>query len=176
MRLDDCFQLGKVIKPNGLKGKVSVFLDTDNPEYYSNMESVFVLIQNKLVPFFIESLEPRGDHAVIKFEGINSHEDADSLRDAGIYLPLEILPPLEGTSFYFHEIVGFDVVDEHGNLIGKVSSVYDTGPQDLLSVMHGEKEILIPIHDDIIKRIDREHKQIEAHLPDGLVSLYLHVT
>lgn len=170
--MDDCFQLGKVIKPHGLKGEVSVLLETDNPENYHEMESVFVLIQNKLVPFFIDTLDIQRDRAIIKFEGIDSHEDALTIKDALLYLPLDVLPPLEGTSFYFHEITGFSVIDREHGPIGMVQAVYDSGAQHLIAVVNGEREILIPVHDDILKDIDREEKSLHVHLPDGLFDLY----
>jgi len=172
MRLDDCFQLGRVIKPHGLKGEVSVFIESDNPEYYSEMESVFVLMQNKLVPFFIEALDVRDDRAIVKFEGIDTHDEALSLKDHLLYLPLDVLPPLEGTSFYFHEIIGFGVLDKQHGIIGTVQAVYDSGAQNLLSVLADGGELLIPIHDDIILNIDREQTLIEVDLPDGLIELY----
>ena len=173
MRLDDCFQLGKVIKPHGLKGQVSVLLETDYPENYTEMESVFVLVQNKLVPFFIESIDIQRDRATIKFDGIDSQEDALTLRDAVLYLPLDVLPPLEGTSFYFHEITGFTIVDEKLGPIGLVQAVYDSGAQNLISALYNDKEILIPVHDDILKHIDREEEKIFVSLPDGLIDLYM---
>lgn len=70
MNIDACYQLGYVIKKHGVKGEVSVLLDVDFPEEYSELESVFVEINQKLVPFFIEAIQIRDDKAVIKFEHI----------------------------------------------------------------------------------------------------------
>jgi 16S rRNA processing protein RimM len=173
MRLDDCFQLGKVTKPHGLKGEVSVWLDTDSPENYEEMESVFVLTGNKLVPFFIEYLDLNKDRAIVKFEGIDDQSSALSLKNAELYLPLSILPERENNAFYFHEIIGHLVKDcNHGD-VGIVESVYTAGAQDLLAVRHKKGEVLIPIHDDIIEQVDRSNKCIHVCLPAGLLELYL---
>ena len=172
MRLDDCFQLGHVTKPHGLKGEVSIYLDTDYPDSYSELESVFVHQQNNLIPFFIEHIDIRGDRAIIKFEGVDTEAQAAELRNLPVYLPIDMLPPRKGKDFYFHEIIGFEVVDKSAGTIGKVQSIYSSGPQDLLSVVHDTKEILIPIHDDIISTVDRDQQRIIVDLPEGLLELY----
>ena len=90
-----------------------------------------------------------------------------------LYLPLTFLPKLEGNKFYFHEVIGFTIQDSvHGD-IGTIQSVNDTTAQALFEVLKGEKQLLIPINDDIITKVDRENKTIEVTTPDGLVALYL---
>ena len=173
MRAEDCFQLGYVTKPHGLKGEVSIFLDTDIPEYYQEMESVFVQIENRLVPFFIDTIEVRKDRAIVKFEGVDSLEEAESMRGMGLYLPVDQLPALDDKSFYYHEIEGFMAQDlQHGE-IGVINTVYSSGPQDLFSILSGSKEILVPVHDDILVRVDRDERKVILSLPDGLLDLYM---
>jgi 16S rRNA processing protein RimM len=173
MRAEDCFQLGYVTKPHGLKGEVSIFLDTDVPEYYQEMESVFVQIENKLVPFFIDTIEIRKDRAIVKFEGVDSLEEAESMRGMGLYLPADQLPTLDDKSFYYHEIEGFTAQDVHHGEIGVINTVYSSGPQDLFSILFNSKEILVPVHDDILVRINRDEKKVVLSLPEGLLDLYL---
>ncbi len=173
MRVEDCFQLGYVTKPHGLKGEVSIFLDTDVPEYYQEMESVFVQIENRLIPFFIDAIDIRKDKAIVKFEGVDTFESAESMRGNGLYLPVDQLPPMDNKSFYYHEIVGYSAEDiQHGG-IGVIGAVYTSGPQDLFSILFKEKEVLVPVHDDIIVSINRDEKKILLNLPEGLLDLYL---
>ena len=75
MRLDDCFELGHIQKPHGLKGELSIFLDTDFPEDYEDLGSVFVLDENGLVPFFMEYIQLTSDQkAIVKFEDIDTFD------------------------------------------------------------------------------------------------------
>jgi 16S rRNA processing protein RimM len=175
MRKEDCFYLGKVVSKFSFKGEVLVKLDTDEPGLYENLESVFVDFRNKLIPFFItQSSLQKSDLLRIRFEDVEGEEEADRLIGSSLYLPLSMLPKLTGKRFYYHEIIGFDVVDNARGLLGKIMSVNDQTPQALLEVKTADgKEILIPINDNIIREINRIEKIIRVAAPEGLVDLYL---
>jgi 16S rRNA processing protein RimM len=173
MKVDSCFQLGYILKPHGLQGDVLVFLDTDKPEYYEGMESVFIKIENKLVPFLISELQLRKNRAIIRFEGVHSIEEAERLKGNSLYLPLEQLPPLEDDQFYYHDVINFMIIDESGQDIGKVHTIYEANGNDLFAVYLENREVLIPIQDDFIREIDYENQKIHMHLPKGLLEVYL---
>ncbi|MBL3654806.1 ribosome maturation factor RimM [Fulvivirga sediminis] len=173
MNIDECFQLGYIIKKHGLKGEVNVLLDVDDPQYYQELESVFVEINKKLVPFFIDSLSLKGNKAVVKFEDVDTAELADELIGNSLFLPLAVLPKLSGNQFYFHEIMGYEVIDETQGSIGEVKDVYASPQQDLLAVDFNQKEILVPINDEIILSVSHEEKKVKVSLPEGLLDIYL---
>lgn len=174
MRKEDCFYLGKIAKKFSFKGEVLVYLDTDEPELYENMESVFVEFNNNLVPFFIENSSPhKNDFLRVKFEDTDSEEDADELIGSHIYLPLSMLPKLEGNKFYFHEVIGFEIEDKRLGVVGIIQSINDTTSQPLFEVLNGKTEILIPMIDHFLVEVDRKNKKIIMDLPEGLVDLYL---
>lgn len=171
----DCFYLGKIAKKFSFKGEVLLFLDTDEPEIYENLESVFVELHDEnLIPFFIESAQLHRNHFLrVQFEDVYTEEDADDIIGAEVYLPLSMLPKLEGNQFYYHEITDFNVIDETHGAIGKLSRVNDNGVQPLFVIINNDKEILVPVIDDFIVKIDRENKQLHLRTPQGLVDLYL---
>jgi 16S rRNA processing protein RimM len=173
MNIDACYQLGYVIKKHGVKGEVSVLLDTDDPEEYSDMESVFVEINQKLIPFFIDSIQIRGNKAVIKFEDVDDGPSADELKAKKLYLPLTTLPKLKKGQFYYHEVIGYEVVDKKLGNIGPILGVFTSNMQDLLTVSHNDIEVLVPINDDIVKFADHKIRQLHVDLPDGLLDVYL---
>ena len=174
MRKEDCFYLGKVAKKFSFKGEVLVYLDTDEPELYENMESVFVECNNNLVPFFIESSSlHKNDFLRIRFEDMTTEEEADTIMGNAIYLPLKMLPKLTGNKFYFHEVIGFEIEDKRVGVFGKIVSINDTTAQPLFEVLNGEVEMLIPMIDHFIVKIDRENKKVIMDLPEGLVEMYL---
>ena len=174
MRKEECFYLGKIVSKFSFKGEVLAKLDTDEPELYENLESVFISLGNNLVPFFIRRCRLHKSNLLrIDFEEVNEEADADRIMGSELFLPLNFLPKLEGDKFYFHEVIGFTVVDSaHGN-IGIVQSVNDTTSQALFEVLKGDKQLLIPINDQIITKVDRETKTIQVTTPEGLVDLYL---
>ncbi|MCB0371866.1 MAG: 16S rRNA processing protein RimM [Muricauda sp.] len=174
MRKEDCFYLGKVVSKYSFKGEVLVKLDTDEPDIYENMESVFVSLGNNLVPFFIDRCRLHKSNLLrIDFEEVKDEPTADKIIGAELYLPLAMLPPLSGNKFYFHEVIGFSLMDEvHGN-IGIIKSINDSASQDLFEVEKDDKQLLIPINDDIITKVDRKNRTIHVKTPEGLVDLYL---
>src|SRR5690554_5264256 len=153
MQKKDTFYLGKVAKKFSFKGEVLIYLDTDEPELYQNLESIFVGFGKDLVPFFIESSSlHRNDFLRTKFEDINSEEEADKIIGCEVYLPLSMLPKLEGNKFYFHEVIGYAVEDINFGNIGTIASINDSAAQAIFTITHPEdKEILIPIIDQFIE-------------------------
>lgn len=174
MTKEECFYLGKIVAKFSFKGEVSIKLDTDDPEAYLEMESVYVEYGNNLVPFFIErSLLQKSNLLRVKFEEIDSEEDANDLLKCSVYLPLELLPELDDDQFYYHEIIGFSIEDVHFGYVGRLVSVNDNTAQELFEIDREGKRILIPIHDHFLEKVDKEHQTIYVNAPEGLIDLYL---
>ncbi|OYQ44870.1 16S rRNA processing protein RimM [Flavobacterium cyanobacteriorum] len=174
MRKEDCFFLGKIAKKFSFKGEVLIWLDTDEPGLYKNLESVFVEVNKHLVPFFITSSSlHKNDFLRVRFEDVDTEEDADALVGKELYLPLSALPKLEGNRFYFHEVIGFTAEDQRLGDIGTIQSINDSTAQPLFEIKKGDTEILVPMIDDFIVKVDRENKKIILNTPEGLVDLYL---
>ncbi|MDP5045077.1 ribosome maturation factor RimM [Leeuwenhoekiella sp. W20_SRS_FM14] len=174
MRKEECFYLGKIVRKFSFKGELLAKLDTDEPEMYENLESVFVDFNGNLVPFFIHSCQLHKSTLLrIDFEDVNTEEDAEDLINAELFLPLSMLPQLEGTQFYYHEIIGFTVKDISFGEVGTITGVNDNTSQALFEIDHKGKEVLIPINDDFIKEVDRSTKIITIDAPEGLIDIYI---
>lgn len=174
MNKADCFYLGYVAKLHGFKGEVSLFLDVTNPADYETLDAVFIDINDQLTPFFVESLKLKNNgFAAVRFEGLNDEANAKKLLRKQLYLPAQVLPKLEGTNFYDHEVVGFKVIDEAYGEVGVLEQVVDFKVNPLLQVMNGEKEVLIPLLEGTVKKVDRESKELHVTTPEGLIALYL---
>lgn len=174
MRKKDCFYLGKVAKKYSFKGEVLVYLDTDEPELYTELESMFVEINGHLVPFFIErSSLHREKFLRTQFEDMDSEEIADTIVGKDVYLPLTMLPKLEGNKFYYHEVVGFNAIDQRLGNFGTILRISDNGVQALFEVQKDDAVILIPLIDEFIIEVNRENKSILFNTPEGLIDLYI---
>jgi len=174
MRKKDCFYLGKIAKKFSFKGEVLVYLDTDEPEMYTELESMFVDINGHLVPFFIEKASLHKEKFLrTKFEDIDSESDADDIVGKDVYLPLTALPKLEGNKFYYHEVIGFDAVDQRLGNFGTIVKISDNGVQALFEIQKGEALILVPLIDAFIVEVNRGNKSILFNTPEGLIDLYL---
>lgn len=174
MNKDNCYQLGHIAKVHGLHGEVGIVLDVDYPEDYEDLKHVFVEQKSRLVPFFLEHFVVSHSNKVLaKFEDYDSVEDAEKLVGSALFLPLSQLETLKEDQYYYHELIGFGVIDESLGEIGEVKVIYDLETQDLLGVDHKGKEILIPIQDQIIQKVDKAAKKVYCHLPTGLLEIYL---
>ena len=174
MQKKDCFFVGKIVKKYSFKGELLVKLDTDEPQQFLEMESVFVEKHKNLIPFFIESLSLHKSTLLrIKFEEVHNEADADALLGSELFLPLDRLPKLSGNKFYYHEIIGFNVQDKKFGPAGTIIGVNDHTAQHLFIIEFKGQEILIPINDSFIREVDRENKIMHLDVPEGLIELYL---
>ncbi len=175
MRKEECFYVGKISKKFSFKGEVILYIDADEPEQYIEMESFFIAFGNDLVPFFIEkSRFQKGKNLRLKLEDINTEEEADTIVGMEVFLPLDLLPTLAEDKFYYHEIMGFLVVDQNIGPIGSIMGVNDSTSQVLLEIKNEDgKDILIPLVDDFIVLLDKEKKEFHVNTPEGLIDLYL---
>jgi 16S rRNA processing protein RimM len=174
MKIEDCFYLGKIVRKYSFNGELLIKLDTDQPELYENLDAVFINYRNTFMPFFIESSQfHKSDLLRVQFEDVTTEAEADSLLKSDVYLPLEFLPKLEGNKFYFHEVIGFSMDDVNYGHVGTIISINDTTAQALFEVEKDGKEILIPLNDQFIVKVDRTKKSILVNTPEGLIDLYL---
>ncbi len=175
MQINDCFQLGQIVKAHGFKGELISFWDVVSPSAYKNIKEIFVEINDKLIRFDVEKLKLlENSHSILKLKGIDDEEMANALSDKYLYLPLSYLPELSDTQFYFHEIINYQVIDAVKGNIGKVLRVLDMPQQAILEIQHESgKEILIPVTDEIIQKVNRQEKQLLIDAPEGLIDIYL---
>lgn len=174
MKKDDCFYLGKIVKKYSFKGELLAKLDTDEPELYDNLDAVFIDLKGNLVPFFIEQSQlHKSDLLRLKLEDVSTEADADALIKTELYLPLELLPKLDGNKFYYHEVIGFNIVDKTYGEVGQIVGINDSTAQALFEVEKDGKELFIPMNDEFIIEVNREQKLIMVDVPDGLIELYL---
>lgn len=167
------FFLGTINKLHGYKGELLAYLDTDEPAKYKSLDSVFVDLDGELVPYAIENIRYKdNNNVVIKFSGVDI-EQAKDLIKTSLFLPLSMLPPLTGNNFYYHEVIGFKVVDKQHGCIGNCTDFLETGKQSVMQIDNDGTEIMIPVVDDFIESVDRDNKTINIIAPEGLIDLYL---
>jgi 16S rRNA processing protein RimM len=177
MTLDETYQLGYLIKTHGLRGHLVAHFDVDDVAAYTKLKTVYLTLAGaptKLVEHQIEKVQPQsGNKVLIKLRGIDRIEEAEPLRGSQLHLPLAALPELEEDQFYFHDVIGFTVVDENMGTLGTVENFYELPQQDMLAMRYQGQEVLIPVVDELISHADHAKKEIYVNLPDGLLDVYL---
>ena len=174
MNENNYYYLGKVTRKFSFKGELIVFLDTDTPSHYYGLKKVFLKFDNSYIPYFISKISKYKNNSVrVKFEDVKNESEAMKLINYEIFLPMEELPKLEGKKFYYHEVIGFKVIDINHGEIGEITHINDQTPQHLFVVKSSGKEILIPINDDFILDLDRINKIVNLKIPEGLLKIYM---
>ena len=173
MTKDKCFYVGKIVKTHGLKGEVTLRIDNEQFDEIEELNYFLLDLNDILIPYFIENITYHSNKSFILFQDLKTLEAASQLVGTAVYLPLELLPEKDGNDFYSHEVVDFRVVDEEKGELGKVQEIIEYPTQSLIKIIINGREVLIPIHDDIIQNVDRAGKKILIKAPNGLIDMYL---
>ena len=148
--------VGKISNPHGIKGWIKVISFTDPIENILSYKKWTISDNETEKTYCLEDSRIQGNKIVIKLEGVNNRDDADLLKNLQIEINRSDLPKLEENSYYWEDLVDFNVIDIKGNPVGKVDSLFRTGSNDVLVIINETKErLLVPfIMEEVIKYVD----------------------
>ncbi|MBS1557940.1 MAG: 16S rRNA processing protein RimM [Bacteroidetes bacterium] len=169
MITDNYFKIGYVSKTHGLKGEVTAVFE--NEVELPHTTTVFLLLDDSLVPYAIQSISDRGDKSFVKFDQVDTQEQASKMKGCGIYVPKATRPKLKRGQFYNDELIGFCAEDEVHGWLGSIASIQGTGLNKRMIIQYGKKEILVPVHSPLIKSINKSLRKIKLNLPEGYLDI-----
>ncbi len=172
-KFDGYFLLGKIIRTHGYKGGLKAIFDVDQPQEYRELDMVFIESKDQLIPWIIDGIHFENNKANLALADVKDMEGAEKLVGHYLYLPDELLPRLTGNKFYYHEVIGFKVHDKQHGDIGLIDRIIELPNNPLFAISFNNKEILLPLTDKIIIKVDRRKKLIEVDAPEGLIEIYL---
>lgn len=170
--------VGRIVSAFGVKGEVKILLDIEVPELYrdaekgfNHIEAFFIKKEGTYLPYFIEWLHGIDtDRPILKVEGVDTPEDAQLLQKITLYLPEDSIE-IDRTPSRFGDIIGFSIIDPNLGNIGTIEDVLDLSMQELAQTTMNGKEVLLPLHEDLIIRIDEKKRELHIAIPDGLLDL-----
>ncbi len=169
--------IGHTKKAFGTKGEIRLFVETEFIEDILAASVMFVEIQGKAIPYFIEEVNML-DTLVAKLEEVDSKEAAAKIAGKTILLrPQDVRPkeerlvPQEEDGLFYSQYVGFEIIDESIGKIGVIERVEEFPQQEMAMLKYQEKEILIPLNETLIVKIDKSEKMIWMDLPEGILEL-----
>jgi 16S rRNA processing protein RimM len=171
MTPESCYKIGYIMKPHGLKGEVTISLDPEAPQDFSSIQTIFVEVRERLLPYFVEAISLKGNRAFLKLEEVDTPEAAQSISKSVIYLPKSSRPKSRRGEFYDDEVIGFEVLDTEKGALGRITEIVQAGPNKLLSVDFQGKEVLVPMNSPFIDSINKTKKNITVTLPDGFLEI-----
>jgi len=168
--IERCIEIGRITKTHKYSGEVKSVFSEDHIKDINIKEPVFLEINEKPVPFFIESFEiVDSDIAIIKFEDINSEEKALELVNCNLLVPTKKKNDQKDD---FEGLKGYQVYDKKAGLIGRLNKIDDLPEQQMMQILHNNNEILVPVTEEIVLEINKDKKCIYIDLPDGLLDIY----
>lgn len=169
---EECYYLGYISKKQGFKGGMIAFFDVDNLDNYAKLDYVLVQLNNVLTPFFIEAIHLKDKNYVfLKFEGVDDGHRAEELAGNELFLPLKKLPKLGDDEYYLHDLEGMEVIDAEAGTLGTVEKILDYSQNPLLQLSYNGVEVLIPLIDSFVIKVDKKAKQIFVNVPAELLDI-----
>ncbi len=168
-QMDDWIEAGAIVRPHGLKGEVVVDLARDLLEVVT--ESLELRVTGRREGERVLTVERARNHKarkVVQFKGVSTVEDAEALRGWSVWLTREQIGPLEEGRWFVSDIIGIDVYTDGGEYLGKLAEVMHMPGNDVYVVRNGEKEILLPVIDDVVRSVDIDSGRMVIHLMEGL--------
>ena len=168
MKSDKKILVGKISNPHGIKGWVKVISFTDPIENILSYKQWIISDKETEKTYYLEDSRVQGNKIVIKLENVNDRNDADLLKNLQIQVNRSDLPDLDQNSYYWEDLVDFNVIDIKGNHVGKVDSLFRTGTNDVLVIIDETKErLLVPfIMEEVIKYVDLAKELISIDWPE----------
>ena len=175
-------RVGKIVKPQGIKGEVKVLPTTSNLDRFKNIDLVILHNDEEAKDDELEKYENikkitevkyLKDFVILKLDTIDKVEDAEKYRNMSIYIKRNDANDLKVNEYFVADLKELNVVDYSNNdEIGIITDILETKTQNILvvkKVLNDKKEILIPLVDEFIKKIDLENKKIFVSLLPGMV-------
>lgn len=172
--MSEYLNVGKIVNTQGIKGEVRVISQTDFPEErYKKGNTLYLFQEGKdVVELTITSHRKHKNFDIVSFDNHPTINDVEKYRDGILKVRKEDTGELEENAFYYHEIIGCEVVDETGETLGSVKEILSPGANDVWVIKHkepGKKDILIPYIESVVLEVNVDNKKIIVDIPEGLI-------
>ncbi len=168
--MEDIFRIGVITSTHGLKGEVKVFPTTDDVGRFKKLKKCFIRTKDKDIEVEKNSCKFFKNMVILSFKEFNNINDIEKYKGCDLYVTRENAVPLNEDEFYISDIIGAEVYEENGNLLGQLSDVLKTGANDVFVVkLPDKKEVLIPVIKEFVPDMDIEAKKITVKLMKGML-------
>ena len=169
IRKEDVYRIGQLTKPHGIKGEVAFSFTDDIFDRTDGCDYLVCLMDGIMVPFFMEEYRFKSDTvALVKFEGVDTAEQARRFTNIEVYYPTRYAEESDELSWSY--FVGFRIEDEHLGLLGEVEEIDETTINTLFVIRRPDgEELLIPAQEAFITDMDHKQRIIRMDLPEGMV-------
>ncbi|MFC6182015.1 ribosome maturation factor RimM [Lactiplantibacillus daowaiensis] len=172
----DYYRVGTLVNTHGIRGEVKVVVITDFPEKRFAKGQELMLFKDEdattggITVTVMKSREQKGLF-FLTFKGLENINDVEKYKGWTIKVAAETLHDLPAGEYYYHQIVGLNVVTVDGTALGKVKEILSPGANDVWVVQrdHGQSDVLLPKIPQVIKNVDLDTGVVTVELMEGLI-------
>lgn len=164
--MEKSFNIGKIVNTHGVKGEVKIYPYTDDVNKFVDFDHLYVEDQK----IIIDTVRIHKNMALVKFKGYSNMDQVLPLMNKNVFIDRNEVDD-GGDGHYIVDLIGCEIVDETGHLIGVLVDVLQNTSQDLYQIKRADNgtDFYLPVVDEFVKDIDLENRTIKVHLIEGLM-------
>jgi len=164
------YKIGTIVNTHGLKGELKILSVTDFPELrYKKGKKLYIVTKEKNIAVTIKSAKVQKNMYMIVFNGLEDINLVEKYKGFDLVVSEDEQQGLEKDEYYYREIIGLTVETIEGETLGTIKEIMSPGANDVWVVNRkGQDDLLLPVIDDVIKKVDLENQKVTIELMEGL--------
>jgi 16S rRNA processing protein RimM len=164
-------KVGTVVSKHGYKGDIKINISSFNLNTFPDIAHLFIELDGSFIPFSINEIKSFSKNVlIVKLKEINSEKEVDEFIHKNIYVDFTKIESKKDSGFFYNDLINFNVFRD-SQKIGTIENINSNLPQPVFEIRYSSRLVLIPIHEDLIKEIDRENNIIHLDIPNGLLEI-----
>jgi len=164
-------KVGTVVSKHGYKGDIKINISSFNLNTFSDLANLFIELDGSFIPFSINEIRSFSKNVlIVKLKEINSEKEVDEIIHKNIYVDSTKIESKKDSGFFYDDLINFNVFSD-SQKIGTIENINTNLPQPVFEIKYNSRVVLIPIHQDLIKEIDKGNNIIHLDIPDGLLEI-----
>jgi 16S rRNA processing protein RimM len=164
-------KVGTVVSKHGYKGDIKINISSFNLNTFPDIAHLFIELDGSFIPFSINEIKSFSKNVlIVKLKEINSEKEVDEFIHKNIYVDFTKIESKKDSGFFYNDLINFNVFRD-SQKIGTIENINSNLPQPVFEIRYSSRLALIPIHEDLIKEIDRENNIIHLDIPNGLLEI-----
>ena len=167
----DHVKIGTVVSKHGYKGDIKISVSSNNLDTFPDLKYLFIDLDGCFIPFTIDNVRSFSKNVfIVKLKEIMSEDEVDEIIHKHIYIDSTEMESNIDSGFFYNDLINFEVITDSKN-IGRIENINSKLPQPVFEIIYDSRKVLIPIHEDLIKKIDKKNRIIYLDIPNGLLEI-----